>query len=195
MHAIGCLKALQREHDAKPNGPSRCTHDCVDAPLLSAVFQRSERTTLCRSGPYNEGPFRRWRTREGPERRGKSGKPTAHVASDSDSGQRHRRPRRTSRSNMPRTHSNSNVGTHVPRANRHRIACPDNTNDQHGIPDHESNETQRLLTPPRTAPRTDQMRGRGVMCLAHEQAMEPYDHPATLQTMTRWGALRWTDYP
>src|SRR4051812_33253686 len=97
------------------------------------------------------------RSSEGPERRGRNAQQTVQVSSGGDRGKRRRRSRGTSRSSRPRT--DCERGNHVYRGYHHLNDSPDDTGDHERIPDNESNETSRLLTPPRTAPRTDQPGG------------------------------------
>jgi hypothetical protein len=87
------------------------------------------------------------RSSEGPEGRGENAQQAVQVSAGGDRGKRRRCPRGTNGSNRPRTHSDSNVGTYVLGANRHRRASADDTGDQRRIPDHESNQARRLLTP------------------------------------------------
>src|SRR3977135_646419 len=102
----------------------------------------------CRFGSVvaTNGHFAGGRRSEGPDW-GQNANPTDKVESHSDSGERHRHPRRTRRGNRSRTDSDRNGGAHEYRGNHHLNDTPGGASNCHCKPDLEGTATPRLLTP------------------------------------------------
>jgi hypothetical protein len=102
------------------------------------------------------GPFRRRRSSERLQRGGKNAQQTAQMSNRGDSGKRLPGRRGTSRSNSPSRRSDRRNGGTDTWADHHRratrdVSGGDDTGDHERVADYESNETPRLLTPPRAA--------------------------------------------